>query len=138
MRNKFQKFNIGLKALVKCGNEILIIKTSARGDWEVPGGRIDEGENHEQVLAREIFEETGMKLNLENKKLRYVNIDTYEDYAASHSGCKLCLIFYEVEIESKPEVKLSHEHVDYKWITKEEIVSFKIHKQLRHAFSKLD
>lgn len=116
MRNEFQKFHIGLKAIIKCNSEILLIKTASRGHWEVPGGRIDKAENCDAVLAREIFEETGMKLDLTNKRLVHVSNDTYKGYAEEHDGIKLCLIFYEIEIDSKPDVKVSHEHSEYQWI----------------------
>ena len=32
--------------------------------WEMPGGRLMKGENHEQAAVREFFEETGMSLEL--------------------------------------------------------------------------
>jgi len=32
--------------------------------WEMPGGRLRKGENHEQAAVREFFEETGMSLDI--------------------------------------------------------------------------
>ena len=32
--------------------------------WEMPGGRLLKGENHEQAAVREFFEETGMSLEI--------------------------------------------------------------------------
>lgn len=32
--------------------------------WEMPGGRLLKGENHEQAAVREFFEETGMSLDI--------------------------------------------------------------------------
>lgn len=35
--------------------------------WEMPGGRLKRGENHEQAAVREFFEETGMSLEIIGK-----------------------------------------------------------------------
>ena len=35
--------------------------------WEMPGGRLNKGENYEQAAVREFFEETGMSLDVIGK-----------------------------------------------------------------------
>jgi mutator protein MutT len=40
-------------------NQILLLH-SPRGDWEFPGGQVEEGETLTQALQREILEETGI------------------------------------------------------------------------------
>ncbi|MCM3571484.1 NUDIX hydrolase [Neobacillus mesonae] len=45
--------------------ETLLVKTYWRKDtWELPGGGVDNEETLDQALIREIFEETGIKVNL--------------------------------------------------------------------------
>lgn len=43
--------------------KFIMVRHKAR-KWEMPGGRLMEGENHEQAATREFFEETGMSLEL--------------------------------------------------------------------------
>lgn len=52
------------------GNELfphggmnLLVKHPSRG-WEFPGGRVEEGENPEDALHREVLEECGIKVSL--------------------------------------------------------------------------
>lgn len=45
--------------------KVLLVKTYWRKDtWELPGGAVDEGETLDEALHREIFEETGVQVNL--------------------------------------------------------------------------
>jgi ADP-ribose pyrophosphatase YjhB (NUDIX family) len=62
MPREIQRFDVGLKAFVMRRNELLVVRESATGLWELPGGRIDVGEEHvpqTEVLARELREELG-------------------------------------------------------------------------------
>ena len=52
---------LSCKAIVRDGNSIWLRKNE-RNDWELPGGRLDEGEQPEQTIVREIAEELGVEL----------------------------------------------------------------------------
>ena len=57
-----QKFEVSLKAFIVREGKALFVRESDTGYWELPGGRIDAGEEwdaHAAVLAREIREELG-------------------------------------------------------------------------------
>ena len=52
-------------------NKILILKRSTEsktnpGKWELPGGKVDQGESFDQALIREVYEETQLKISLEH------------------------------------------------------------------------
>lgn len=62
MPRAIQKFDVGLKAFVLRGRSLLVVREAATGLWELPGGRIDVGEEdlpQAEVLARELREELG-------------------------------------------------------------------------------
>jgi 8-oxo-dGTP pyrophosphatase MutT (NUDIX family) len=63
-----QRFEVSLKAfIVGPGERALLVREADTGFWELPGGRIDVGEEwvaHEAVLAREIAEELGPHLQI--------------------------------------------------------------------------
>ncbi len=49
------------------GNDVLIIqrgKPPRKGEWSIPGGRIEAGESEQSAALRELFEETGIRAKL--------------------------------------------------------------------------
>lgn len=64
-----QRFQVGMKAfLLNERDELLLLRESSTGQWELPGGRIDVGEERtpqEAVLRRELAEELGPQLQAE-------------------------------------------------------------------------
>ncbi|WP_370019451.1 NUDIX hydrolase [Planotetraspora sp. GP83] len=42
-----------------CGDRLLLVFDRFRGQWELPGGRIDPGETPREAAVRELREETG-------------------------------------------------------------------------------
>ena len=51
-----------VRAIILHGRELLMVFSSAVGDYKFPGGGVDLGETHEQALARELREECGASL----------------------------------------------------------------------------
>ena len=48
----------GVGALVERGGELLLVRQD--GQWMLPGGEVEPGENHAEALVRELAEETGI------------------------------------------------------------------------------
>ncbi len=62
MVRAIQRFEVSLKAFIVRDGRALFVREADTGYWELPGGRIDVGEEwetHAAVLAREIREELG-------------------------------------------------------------------------------
>ena len=65
MPRAIQRFEVSLKAFIVSEGCALFVQEADTGYWELPGGRIDVGEEwvrHDEVLAREIREELGASL----------------------------------------------------------------------------
>lgn len=78
--------------------------------WGIPAGKIEQNENKEDALLREIFEETGIKLDKEKIKYDstvYIKYPTH-DYTYH---------MYKTNLDQKETILLSKEHLQYKWLT---------------------
>jgi 8-oxo-dGTP pyrophosphatase MutT (NUDIX family) len=45
-----------------CNNKLVLVYSKKRDSWEIPGGGREEGESFEECIAREIKEESNMKV----------------------------------------------------------------------------
>jgi 8-oxo-dGTP diphosphatase len=57
-QDKIQRITV--KAILCKNNKILLVRDQ-KGKWELPGGRIEFGENIDETLKRELAEELGLK-----------------------------------------------------------------------------
>jgi len=129
---------LAFKAVIKKGDKILVLKRAEKEDcfkemWDIPGGRMEFGETPDQALRREVLEETGLAIRI----IKPVRMWTF---FKNNKSIQVVGITSLCEYESG-EVKLSEEHVDFKWIRPEEISGYNTHegikKDVKTAFNLL-
>lgn len=54
-------YPVSVKGVLLIGERVVLVK-NPRGEWELPGGRSDAGEDHAQTLAREFAEELAVEV----------------------------------------------------------------------------
>jgi len=96
------------------------------GHWDFPKGHIEKDEKEEDTVKREVAEETGIKdiKIIEGFKewIKYFYRKTYdlnEDEKKKASWIFKIVTFYLAETKTK-EVKISFEHIGYKWLPYEQ------------------
>ena len=58
---------VGVGGVVLCKDEVLLVKRGAepsKGLWSIPGGAVEVGESLAQACAREVAEETGLRVQV--------------------------------------------------------------------------
>ncbi|MEX1279642.1 MAG: NUDIX domain-containing protein [Acidimicrobiia bacterium] len=58
---------VGVGVLVEDGDRFLLVKRGRpprRGEWAVPGGKVERGETLVEAAAREVAEETGLEVTV--------------------------------------------------------------------------
>ncbi len=61
--------------------EVLLVQRLDNGVWVLPGGGIDAGETAEQAVTREVFEESGLIVNIKRKVGEYTPINRLCSFA---------------------------------------------------------
>lgn len=107
---------INVVAAIICKNDLLFATQRGygefKGQWEFPGGKVEEGEAPEDAIIREIHEELNTEIAIDE----YLHTVEY-DYPAFHLSMR-CYLCHVVEGDL---VLVEHEAA--KWLTKDNLYS---------------
>ncbi len=106
--------------LINPEKKFLLIQRAPKDDslpgfWELPSGGIDEGENMETSVIREVKEESG--IDISNEGLKLVDSESYSFTKENGDIKNVTETTYLVSLKNTPEVILSDEHVNYQWVS---------------------
>ena len=110
--------NVSCKVILTVSNKILLLKKSGKW-WDLPGGKLDEGEELASSAKREVLEETGLKVSVNEVKACFLQkrSDTRDRV----------FVFYHCPLKEKPsKIKLSNEHERYGYFSLKEIKNLEL------------
>jgi 8-oxo-dGTP diphosphatase len=119
-------------AVIVNGLQFLLLQrkvTDFMGDiYELPSGKVEEGEQLDKALYREVKEETNLKISEIDKYIGYF------DYFSKN--CALTRQFNFIVFVVQPfYVKLS-EHQNFVWVNKEELEMYSVSKEVQQVIEK--
>lgn len=105
-----------VKGIVQHNQKMLLLRRSLRDDidpgiWETVGGKIEFGETMQEALRREIMEEAGLPVQ--------VNDLLYATTFFTNPSRQVFLLTYACTADSG-KVCLSEEHIDFCWAGRKE------------------
>ena len=91
----------------------VLLLANERGEWDLPGGRPDAGEDHRATLVREVREETGLDVAVG------VLLDEHLFEVLPQRFVRI--VAYACALQGGSEITLSDEHLEVSWISLAEI-----------------
>lgn len=89
--------------LVNSNNEILL--GYSHNDYQFPGGHVDDGEKLIDTLKREVLEETGIVLNIDEIEPFACSIGYYKDWPEKGKNRKIEIYYYEIKTDELPNLE---------------------------------
>lgn len=118
-------------------NKILFLKRAPHASfsnvWELPGGKLNTLESVEDALAREIFEETGLVVEIRKPP---IYIDSNIQSKGRLKGYTYVNLIFEAELIAG-KYELTDKHSDYRWFTKSEAFRQKLASYMRPQLSRI-
>lgn len=122
--------DIPLKALIEKEGKILFVLGADDDNWQLPGGRVNEGEELEEAFKREILEELG--LDVEPKSI----FDAF--LFKSASGKNHVVIIYKCEVlNGLGNIKFNDGEIkEIKWVGVKDFEEIKMRNGYRKVLRK--
>ncbi len=90
--------------------------------WGLPGGRLKKGESYPHGIAREVWEETGIRLPESNfRQLRIVDDQRIAAYADG-TVWKMIIVLFSARLKEAPVFRCSKESGDLRFFTADELL----------------
>jgi 8-oxo-dGTP diphosphatase len=131
---------VSIKDFLCRNKKVLFLKTPKAGKkngiWELPGGRMDFGENVEQAFRREMREEIGFQ------KVKMGGLINTWSFTSIREGVNHHFMMFDFEIfTDESKIELSFEHTEYKWVREDDFENMDMkegHKEtLRRYFKNI-
>lgn len=102
-------FPVSVKAVLLDAEQRVVLLKNERGEWELPGGKLEAGEQPPEVVERELEEELGIRVRCG----RILDSWLFEVLP----GREVLIVTYAAEAASLEGLRHSEEHEDVGWFT---------------------
>ena len=114
--------HLGANAIITCGGKLLLEKRRDSNIWGLIGGGVKDHETELQAMAREVYEELGLRI----PKERFRKLAVYGEPGRVAAYCdgsvwRMVIVVFGLELDKEPELKISAESRQLRFFSKEEL-----------------
>lgn len=119
--------HLGANAIITCKGKLLLEKRRDSDIWGLIGGGCKKTETGRDAIARETYEELGIRV----PKDKFQKLKVYDNpgrIAAFRDGSiwRMVIVMYGLDFAEEPQLRISSESKDLRFFTKEEIRDIEI------------
>ena len=119
--------HLGANAIITCQGKLLMEKRRDSDIWGLVGGGCKKYETGRDAIAREVYEELGLRI----PKDKFEKLAVYDNpgrIAAYQDGSiwRMVIVVYGLDFETEPAMRISAESKDLRFFTREEIADIEI------------
>lgn len=114
--------HLGANAIITCNSKLLLEKRRDSDVWGLVGGGVKDHETEVQAMAREVYEELGLRI----PKERFRRLAVYGEPGRIAAYCdgsvwRMVIVVFALELEEGAELKISAESRDLRFFSREEL-----------------
>ena len=114
--------HLGANAIITCKDKLLLEKRRDSDTWGLVGGGVKNHETEAQAMAREVYEELGIRI----PKEKFRRLAVYGEPGRIAAYCdgsvwRMVTVVFALELETEPEITLSAESKEMRFFTREEL-----------------
>ena len=122
-----QPAHLGANAVITCGGKLLLERRRDNDTWALPGGGCKKKESGLDAVARECYEELGLRISRE----RFLKLKVYDNpgrIAAYRDGSvwRMVIVVFGLDLPEEPVLRISAESRELRFFTKEELKDIEI------------
>lgn len=119
--------HLGANAIITCGGKLLLEKRRDSDVWGLVGGGVKDHETEIQAIAREVYEELGIRV----PKEKFQKLAVYGEPGRVAAYCdgsvwRMVIVVFGLELEREPKLRISGESTDLRFFSKEELENIDI------------
>lgn len=119
--------HLGANVILTCKGRLLLERRRDSDTWGLVGGGVKKTEEPIQAVAREIYEELGLRI----PKERFSKLSVYGEpgrIAAYRDGSvwRMVIVVFGLDLAEEPELRISAESRELRFFTKDELKDIEI------------
>ena len=119
--------HLGANAIITCKGKLLLEKRRDSDVWGLIGGGMKDHETELQAMAREVYEELGLRIPKERfRKLRVYGEPGRIAAYCDGSVWRMVIVVFALELESEQSLRISEESRELRFFTKEELKEIEV------------